>query len=198
MLLVVVMVVGLAATYALGTVSLWSLGSLFGTRSDDRNSQVVQSVEREEEVVLLSLAVQGIDKDTEARKLPFGDLWESGRASYIQYEFRAKLGIDGEDVDIEPKPEAENTYIVSIPEFIWIGESEWSTEVAVENNGALSLFTPEIDQVEQINEILQNAGIKEKHLKANDEQLRGQARAFYTGILTAIDPEVALQFEFTE
>jgi hypothetical protein len=41
-----------------------------------------------------------------------------------------------------------------------------------------------------------NGEAKSKYIASNDEILRDQAKAFYTGIINAIDPTITVEFEF--
>lgn len=115
------------------------------------------------------------------------------RRSILQYSFAAKVGIEGGDVEIEQTD--EHSYTIDIPEFILIGYDDPTFEVAVESNGALSWVTPEIDEVEMVNAILDDEA-QQQYVDANTEQLRQQAEVFYTGIVTGIDPEASIRFRF--
>jgi hypothetical protein len=119
----------------------------------------------------------------------------SERASFLQYSFNAKLGVEGKDVQIAPK--GEKGLLISIPRFIFIGHSNESFQTVVETNGVLSFTTPEIDTAEVITNVL-NDGAKSKYIASNDEILRDQAKAFYTGIINAIDPTITVEFEFSQ
>src|SRR5690606_12070252 len=48
-----------------------SLGSFFGTHTEESSSQVITSITRTEEVSLLSLGIQGIDSKKANSKVPF-------------------------------------------------------------------------------------------------------------------------------
>jgi hypothetical protein len=91
----------------------------------------------------------------------------------------------------------ESDLLVSIPGFIFIGHDNESFRSIVEDNGALSWATPEIDTVEMINKIL-NDDAQGQYIDSNREILEDQARAFYTGIVTSIDPTIAIRFEFRQ
>jgi hypothetical protein len=81
------------------------------------------------------------------------------------------------------------------PEFVFIGHDDEDFQLVTENNGALSWLTPEIDQFELVNTIL-NDEAKDEYIKSNEELLRDQARDFYGGIVTSVDPDVEVQFRF--
>lgn len=161
-----------------------------------RNSQVVQSITREQQVVLLSLGIQGIVERTQDSKL-FGQEYLtipwSERASFIQYEFTAKLGFDGGQVQIEQT--GDSSYRISIPEFEFIGHSDERFKVAAEDNGVLSWITPPIDPVEMVNEVL-NDRAKTEYVEQHQDVLRSQAEAFYSGILRGIDPQLTAEYVY--
>ena len=68
---VLLMVVGLAvgALLAVGAARVFPGLSLFSTESESRDSQIINSITREEQVVLLSLGIQGIREQKESGKI---------------------------------------------------------------------------------------------------------------------------------
>lgn len=157
------------------------------------NTQVVRSVKLEEQVVLVSLGIQGI-VEKNAESTIFGvAVPGTGRTLYLQYSYAAKLGIEGEDVTIEQTGDKE--FLVTIPEFIFIGHDDEQFKVAVENNGVLSFTTPEIDTATLITEILSDDA-RAEHVKANREILEHQATSFYTGIIKGIDHDIDVDVKF--
>ena len=193
---IVVVLVALVLTamaFAAGqlTPKLFALGS----ESESTDTRVIQSITREEQVVLLSLGIQGISEKTERITFLGVDVPGSERASFVQYSFNAKLGIDGRDVRIVPS--GEKKYRISIPEYIFIGHSNEDFKLVAENNGALSFITPENDPVEMINSIL-SEDAQAEYIENNEEILREQALAFYSGIITGIDPEISITYDFRQ
>lgn len=172
---------------------LATMMSPFGVSSETVDTQVIHAIERTEEVSLLSLGIQGIEKRAESSKFFGMDVPGSERALFVQYHFKAKLGIDGKAVKIEPV--GEKALKISIPAFTFIGYDDPQFEFIVEQNGVLSAVTPEIDRLEVANRVL-NSDAQQKYIDSNDETLREQAEAFYTGIITGIDPAIDLEFEF--
>src|SRR5689334_3254727 len=109
--LVVLLGTGLMKPF-LGTPAL-------GVNESTRTTQLIEAVTGEDQVVVLSLGIQGIEEKS-ANSTFFGaDVPGSERTAFMRYEFAAKLGFDGSDVEIERT--AENAFTVSIPEFIFIG-----------------------------------------------------------------------------
>ncbi|MBB1511212.1 hypothetical protein H5399_01120 [Tessaracoccus sp. MC1627] len=192
-LAIVVAVVLAVGAFAAGqlTPKLFALGS----ESESTDTRVIQSITREEQVVLLSLGIQGISEKTERMTFLGVDVPGSNRASFVQYSFNAKLGIDGRDVRIDPI--GEKKYRISIPEYIFIGHSNEDFKLVAENNGALSFITPENDPVEMINNIL-SEDTQAEYIANNEEILREQAVMFYSGIITGIDPEISITYDFRQ
>lgn len=143
--IVVVALVALGAVVALDKLAGFSI---LGNDRQSRNAEVINSVTREQQVVLLSLGIQGIDVEKDKSSVLGQDIWGTGRASFLQYNFDAKLGIEGEDVTVEQT--AEKSYVVTIPEFVFIGHDNPELQSVVEDNGVLSFATPEIDNAEVI------------------------------------------------
>lgn len=167
--------------------------SLFGSVKESRSELVVNSLTLEEEVVFLSLGIQGITEESTHSTLFGQRVPGSGRTTFLQYNYNAKLGIDGRDVTIEET--GENSYLVTIPPFEFLGYDDAKFETIVEDNGLLSFTTPEIDTATAITEIL-DSDTKMEHVATNEEILKHQAEAFYTGIIAGIDPEIEVEFEF--
>lgn len=164
------------------------------TVTESRSTQIIQAVTREEQVVLLGLGIQGIDVKKAHSKTWWGEVLPgSERKMLLQYSFTAKIGIEGNDVDIVKV--AEDHFIVSIPEFVFIGHDDEHFESAIESNGVLSWVTEEIDPITAVNNILGDEN-KQEYLEQHAESLQEQARAFYEGLVLSIDPGVVVEFEF--
>jgi hypothetical protein len=187
--------VGVGAVVALGATGALPGFRLFGASAETRNTQIVTAVTREEQVVLLSLGIQGIEVKDQGPTEFFGiKIPGSERAAFLEYGFNAKVGIDGRHVHVQQT--AEKEYLVSIPEFSFLGHSDEHFRVAAVENGVLSFISAPIDPVEMINGILNEAS-QRKYVDSNTELLKDQSKAFYTGIISAIDPTISLNFEFT-
>jgi hypothetical protein len=194
---VVTVLVTLVAGGALliGAQNVWPNLSPLQTTSASRDTQIVNAIERKEQVVLLSLSIQGISERTAGSKFFGIDIPGSNRASFLQYNFNAKLGLEGKDVKIERTGESQ--YRMSMPAFTFIGHDNVSFKLAAENNGVLSWATPQIDPVETINQIL-NDDAKSQYVTANQQILTDQAKSFYTGIIRSVDPSAEVTFDFSK
>ena len=167
--------------------------SIFGSSRESRSEMVVNSLTQEEEVVLLSLGIQGITEESVSTTIFGKRVPGTNRTSFLQYNYSAKLGIDGRDVTIEET--GEDSYLITIPPFEFLGHDDAKFETIVEDNGLLSFTTPDIDTARAITEIL-DSETKMEHVATNEEILQRQAEASYTGIIEGIDPNIDIEFEF--
>lgn len=161
--------------------------------SASHQSEAITALERQEQIVLLSTSTQGLMEGKKYTNLFGRKLPGSSRTQFLQYSYRAKLGIEGSEVDIEQV--GENRYLVSVPSFVFIGYEDPHVETVVEQWGALSFATAQIDTTESINRIL-DPEMKTGHIEDNLEILQDQTRVFSTGIIHGIDGDIELDFEF--
>lgn len=157
------------------------------------DSQMVQSLSRDQQVVLLSLGIQGITQRTDDSSFMGVKIPGSVRATFLQYSFGAKLGFEGTKVKIDKT--GANSYKITIPAFTFIGYDDPTYKVAAEDNGVLSWTTPEIDTVDMVNTILSDEA-KQKYISGNEDLLEDQAKTYYTNIATGLDKGATLTFEF--
>ena len=167
--------------------------SPIGIDSSTQDSQVIQAIERTQEVSLMSLGIQGI-LQKEQNSTVFGQsIPGTGERVLIVYKFTAKLGVDGEQVQVEET--GENAYTVTVPDFMFIGTQEPTFEVPVEDGGILRFVTPDIDQLELVNEILSDDG-KQEYIDSNVDLLQDQTRVFYDSLITSVVPDAEVTYEF--
>ena len=167
--------------------------SPFGLHAESHDSQVIYAVERTQEVSLLSLGIQGIREKDQSRRIFGQEIPGTGRRLFLQYNFHAKLGINGAKVKVTKT--GQDTYLISVPRFKFIGYDQPTVKVAVEDGGVLSWATPDIDGVEVVNEIL-NDHARQKYIDSNADLLKEQTKVFYDNLITGIDPAIATTFEF--
>lgn len=167
--------------------------SPLGVSIERKDSQVVTAVERTQEVSLLSLAVQGLTSDKRDREILGQSVPGSGETVYIEYSFDAKLGLDGAEVDI--RRSGQNGYVVAVPDFQVIGYDQPTFEVAVEDNGVLSWVTPDVDQLDMVNNVF-DEDARDQYLADQDGALREQTKVFYDSLITGIDPDATVAYEF--
>lgn len=164
-----------------------------GIESSSSNSQVMQAIERTQEVSLVSLGIQGLKEEERSRTIFGRNIPGTGEKVLLQYKFNAKLGINGADVKVTET--GENTYLISVPNFIFIGYAQPTFKVAAEDGGALRWVTPDINRVAMVNEIL-NEAEQQTYLAANEDVLKEQTKLFYDTLLTSVDPAIVTTFEF--
>lgn len=194
LVLFVLLLVGAAAFGGL------SVGKALGA-TESRDTQVIRSIRGEEQVVLVTAGMTDVKEDRgDGLKLAIGDIQlltlpGTERSILVRYEYDAKFGIEGKDVEIVQT--GDNSYRITIPEFIYLGYSDPDLSVADEENGILSWTTPEIDTSEIFEELLSSQVVSE-HIDGFRSVLEEQAKTFYTKIVTAIDPDIVLEFTFAE
>jgi len=167
--------------------------SIVGINSQSNDSQVIQAIERTQEVSLLGLGIQGIKNKDESFKIFGKSMPFTGKTMFVQYNFKAKLGVNGAEVKVTKTD--ENTFLVSVPEFIFIGFDQPKFKIAVEDGDVLSWATPDIDQMEVVNEIL-NDDARQSYIGDNKDLLQDQTKTFYSSLITSIDEDAVTTFEF--
>ncbi len=177
-----------------------NMPGFFAQETETTHSKVVKAVQAEEQVVLMSQAIEGITESRRqaqlfGRNVPFTD-----RTSFIQYSYKAKLGLEGKEVTIDEVGqvggEAEAAkYLITVPEFVFIGHSDEQFRTAVEDNGILSWTTDDIDAAALVTDIL-NDDRKQQSIDDNREFLEQQAESFYGAIVKSVDPEAEVEFAF--
>ncbi|MCA0294331.1 MAG: hypothetical protein LCH96_03255 [Actinobacteria bacterium] len=193
--LLLVVATSLALGGTLASLAVWAVRppAVLEVESESLNTQVINSVSLKEQVVLMSLGIQGIDKKSQHSQFLGVDIPGSDRASFLQYSFTAKLGIEGKDVRISQT--GDKKFLISVPRFIFIGRSNEKFELVVEDNGVLSFVTPTIDAVDMATKVLTD-DVQATYIASNRELLMTQAQSFYTDIVHSIDPDAVVGFEF--
>lgn len=193
LLLLVLLGGGAVAAFASGGLNALALKSLFSSSSSERDSQVVQAVTRVQEVALLSLHIEGIDR-YESNSEVFGvAIPATEKTTLLQYKFDAKLGVDGSRVKIEST--GPKSFRVTMPKFTAIGFDNPHFEDPLESGNPLSWLSEPAAQTRMVNKILSDEN-KQMYISQNEEALKDQAKVFYRGIIAGVAPEVTLDFEF--
>lgn len=198
----VMMVIAIVLSFVLGICGVIGAFSAFpglmppSLREKGRtDTQVIHSMQRTKEVSLLRLGVTGIISRENKSHFFSMEIPGSERAQFIQYTFDAKLGFEGKDVVI--KEAGDNTFDVAIPEFKFIGYDHPEYRIVVEQNGALSFGTQQIDTLDMVNNILTDKAKKE-YVDSNRDILEEQAKSFYTSIVQSVSPDTKLNFTFQQ
>ncbi|MGY3765110.1 hypothetical protein ACWOAH_00930 [Vagococcus vulneris] len=163
------------------------------TDTSFKDTQVIKSLTKEKQVVLVNLGVSEVLTAKQSIQLFDTDLFGTNKYKYVQAEFDAKLGLDGKKVTIEKTN--DNTYKIKIPEFIFIGHSNEKFSVIAENNDILSWVTPDINETQMVTKIL-NSTAQQKYLKKYHDLLKESTQDFYGSLLRTVNPEAKLVYEF--
>ena len=191
-LIAVVVLLSLACA-ALGVYAVRQSGDIYSAPVESKNTQVINAVQREEQVVLLSLGIQGLAEKSSAGEVFGVRVPWTDRTQFVQYSYKAKLGIEGKDVRVTES--GEYAYTVEIPQFIFIGHTDEEFKTAVEDNGVLSWTTQPLDAASTVSDVL-SADKKREDINDNRELLQDQARSFYEGIIRGVDPEAQVTLKF--
>lgn len=175
-----------------------NVGKFIGA-TESRDVQVIRSITGEEQVILVTAGMTDVQEEREdGLQLGIGD-WDfftlpgSERSVLIRYEYDAKFGVEGKDVEISRT--GDDSYLITIPEFVYLGYANPDLSVANEENGILSWTTPEIDTTEVFEELLSEQAVAQ-HIDGFRLTLEEQAEQFYSKIVHAIDPAITLEFDF--
>lgn len=192
---VVILILGLMLGAFFAGAKSGVFGSPVQTVEKTKTTEIVQAVERRSDVVLLSAATQGLHTVERNAKFFKWDVPGSKRTNILQYSFNSQLGIDGGAVKIEET--GDNKFTVTIPSFKILGYNDPEFKTVVDDDGALSFVTAEVDTAEAVTEVF---GDKEREKQINDNRqlLEDQAKSYYTNIVRAIDKNAELEFEYTK
>lgn len=159
------------------------------------NNATVTALTRESQVALASAGVQGlVSEENKTRVLGMPVLFTE-RVKFVQYSYKAKLGVDGKKVVVSKV--GDKKYKVVVPDFMFIGHDDVHFRVAVEKDGVLGWVTPEIDTAPLVESIL-NDETKNQLLRDNREMLAEQTLAFYRNILAAVEPGASVEVELPQ
>jgi len=164
-----------------------------GVHSETSDSQVIQAIERTQEVSLLSLGIQGITQEERSAEIFGHTVPGSSEKVFLLYDFKAKLGINGANVRVARS--GPSAYRISVPGFSFIGYDKPTFKVGAEDGGILSWATADIDKVEMINRVLSDVA-QQKYIASNEEVLKDQTKIFYDTLITSIDPAATTTYEF--
>lgn len=198
-LLLVVMLFsgGIVAAFTSGALNAVAFSSIFGGNTVKESTEVVKFVVPEQQVVLASAHIEGIQKEDTDGKIFGLAIPASSRVTYLLYKFDAKLGIEGSEVEIEPIAGEENAFRVSIPKFIFIGSSKPDFEDPIRSNDVLGWLAEEANQSKMTNSILSERNA-EKYVKNSNDVLTAQAKVFYTSIIQSVSPGAKIEFRFAD
>lgn len=163
------------------------------TVKTDKDSLTVKSLSKEKQIVLVNLGLSEILNEEKSSQLFGKNIVGTSRKKFIQASFDAKLGLDGKDVDIAK--DGKNSYLITVPKFIFIGYNNPNFKLMDEHNGVFSSFTSDINESDMINKVL-NGKSKKKYLTKYNDLLRQSTKEFYRGIVQNTNPDAKLSFKF--
>lgn len=172
-----------------------------GVSTQTHDTKAVESFEFKEDITLISLGVTGILEEEKSAEL-FGGWKVPGTEKnvLILYRYQANLGIDGTKVDIEKT--GDHSFTVEVPAFELKGlsfteqDGEGPFKKINTADGLLSFVTADIDESAMHSRIVTDDGAE--LINENTDHLRSQAESFFTGIITAVDPDASIDFEFAD
>lgn len=166
---VILFVALIVAAVAIGL----GIGRFFSPESRMSDSQIVQSVQRQEKVALVALAIHGIAREDTDGKIMGVTVAAGDRTTLLQYAFTAQLGIDGEKLDGTSTDPEGNPFLVTIPDCIFIRYDDPHFEDPIQSNGALSFLTEEIEVTRMIHDILDDEN-QQAYIEQHAAVLRSQ------------------------
>ena len=86
---------------------------------------------------------------------------------------------------------------MTIPNFKILGYNDPEFKTVVDEDGALSFVTAEVDTAEAVTEVFGDKE-REKQIEVNRKVLEDQAKNYYTNIVHAIDKGAVLEFTYSK
>lgn len=172
-------------------------GHLWNTKAKTNETQVVTAMTKRNQVAILGLSVTDIYDKSQVKTFLGMEVPFSEKTAYVKGTFEAKLGFDGNLVDIKKEAKKENAYHVSIPEFIVVGISNPNFEVINNKGEFLSFITEDINTHELANNAMSDETLV-KYIDKNREWLEEEATDYYQQLLNSIDPNATLSITFSE
>ena len=164
------------------------------TVKKDQETLTIKSLTKEKQIVLVNLGMSEVFNEEKSSQLFGKNIVGTNRKKFMQATFDAKLGIDGKDVDIES--DGKNSYVITVPKFMFIGYNNPNFKLLDENNGVFSSFTSDISETDMINKVL-NDKSKQKYVEKYDNLLKQSTKDFYRELAHSIDPDAKLSFKFS-
>ncbi|MDN3495200.1 hypothetical protein QL996_04615 [Planococcus sp. APC 4015] len=189
---IILSIIVIAAIAAMAGVAV---GRLLAPQQTVVSSEVVEFVLPQQKVTLASLRVEGLERANRDGRILGVPLDVADRTKYLIYKFDANVGLDGSQVQVDRT--GAHSYSVSIPAFDLLSHSNIHFEDPINDDGILAFLTDEISQSEMTNRILSDEK-KADYVANSIETVRAQAEAFYGGIITSVDADATITFEFAQ
>ncbi len=179
-------------------VGAFFLRSSSGT-SISSSQSVVKYIEEVNEQVFLNVGIEHVETKTNNTTIPWTKIGIpfSEKKALIILNYQAKLGIKA-PAKIEEL--SEHTYKITLPKYEVIGielDPDKPYELYDSQGELLSYSTKDVDTGEIVAKTLSNS-VQEKYLSQYTKQLNESAKNYYQTLLKPLDPDIQLEFEFTE
>ena len=169
--------------------------SLSDTKVEVNETQTITYLEKDKEIALVTLGIAEIIDETHSQIIFGFEVPWSNKQVFMKASYTAKLGIDGNEVEITQI--GENEYQIYIPKFIFIGYADPAFEHVVDNNGVLSFTTENIDQAGMITNMFSPEN-QEKYIEQYLPLLKESAEEFYNNLVPSFAEGVKLTFVYGE
>lgn len=185
-------------TLLMGGVLLF--GFIKGSNGSSKTATVsttISSLEKVNEVVFLNTGLQKVISAEDTTELFEVEVPLSKKSVLMVLHYKAKFGIK-EPVSIQKL--AENHYQIKVPRIEIIGielDEEIPYQLYDKSGELLSFATEDIDTGELVVEQLRSAR-QEEFLAEHIAYAHESAQDYYTNLFRAIDPEIQLDFVFSE
>lgn len=163
------------------------------------SQSVVNYIEEVNEQVFLNVGIEHVETKTNNTTIPWTKIGIpfSEKKALIILNYQAKLGIKS---PAKIKEISEHTYKITLPKYEVIGvelDPDKPYELYDSQGELLSYSTKDVDTGEIVAKTLSNS-VQEKYLAQYTKQLNESAKNYYQTLLTPLDSDIQLEFDFTE
>lgn len=189
-ILLLVIIGFLIALFALRTTTQTSM---------NKSQSMVRYIEEVNEQVFLNVGIEHVESQTNNTTIPWTKIGIpfSEKKALIILNYQAKLGIKSA---AQVEEIGEHHYKITLPKYEVIGvelDADDPYQLYDAQGELLSYSTKDIDTGELVTQTLSNK-LQEKYLTQYTKQLNDSAKNYYEALFKPIDPDVTLDFEFTE
>lgn len=174
----------------------WGRNSV-NSSNNSQTFSMVKYIEKTHQEVFLNVGLQKVISQEENTKVPWTDIGIplSEKKALIVLNYKAKLGIKS---PVKVESTGENSYNIEIPKYEVIGISldpDEPYKLYDSSASLLSFSTTNVDTGKLATENLSDEQQKQ-YLEDYNKEIDESAKAYYTSLFQAVDPEVKLTFTF--